>query len=326
MTSNDEQVTSNEDRRLAAKRKLEARLEAERARQRRSRNIVISILSVITLVVAATAVWLAQTFIGTVNCEWGKPQNTLADTVKDRAKIIGQQPPERRAEAEKYMDTLAAGVDKDRSVAQPSSNVPLPFPGTHRFIKTGSWFASATTPMTLQTNRGDLPITLEHESAPCNSAAIESLAKNGYYDGTDCHRLTRSQTLKVVQCGDPTGTGMGNPGWTSPDEPPTTLKKVPGTQDSMMGASPVIYPRGTVAIANSNNPMMGRANTGAAQFFIVWADSQLTPDFAVVGHLDESGMKTLDAISKLPTEPGPDGNKDSGKPKDAVTIKNATVD
>ncbi|GAA3047032.1 hypothetical protein GCM10010528_27830 [Gordonia defluvii] len=326
MTSNDDQVTSNEDRRLAAKRKLEARLEAERARQRRSRNIVISIMTVITLVVAATAVWLAQTFIGTVTCDWGKPQNTLADTVKDRAKIIGQQPAERRAEAEKYMDTLAAGVSKDRTVAQPASNVPLPFPGTHRYIKTGSWFASATTPMNLATNHGDLPITLDHESAPCNSAAIESLARTGYYDGTDCHRLTRSASLKVLQCGDPTGTGMGNPGWTSPDEAPTGLKKLPGTQDPMMGAGPVVYPRGTVAIANSNNAMMGRSNTGAAQFFIVWADSQLTPDFAVVGHLDESGMKTLDAISQIPTTPGPDGNKDNGKPNDPVTIKSATID
>ena len=44
-----------------------------------------------------------------------------------------------------------------------------------------------------------------------------------------------------------------------------------------MGAGPVVYPRGTVAIANSNNPMMGRSNTGAAQFFIVWSDSQLSP-------------------------------------------------
>ncbi len=325
MTSNDEQVTSNEDRRLAAKRKLEARLAAERDRQRRRRNIVIAVLSVITLVVAATAVWLAQTFIGTVTCEWGKAQNTLADTVKDRAKIIGQQPAQRRAEAEKYMDTLASGLPKERPAAKPSSNLPVPFPGTDRFIKTGSWFASAQTPMTLRTNRGDLPITLEHASAPCNSAAIESLARDGYYNGTDCHRLTNSQSLKVLQCGDPTGTGMGGPGWTSPDEPPTNLKKVAGAQDSMMGAGPVVYPRGTVAIANSNNAMMGRSNTGSAQFFIVWADSQLPPDYAVVGHLDEGGMKTLDAISKIPTAPGPDGSKESGKPKDPVTIETATI-
>ncbi|HNP57746.1 MAG TPA: peptidylprolyl isomerase [Gordonia sp. (in: high G+C Gram-positive bacteria)] len=325
MTSNDEQVTSNEDRRLAAKRKLEARLAAERARQVRSRNILIGVLSVITLLVAATIVWVAQNFIGTVTCDWGKPQNTLADTVKDRAKIVGGQPPERRAEAEKYMNTLAAGVPKERTSPQPSSNVPVPFPGTKRYIKTGSWFASSTTPMTLDTNHGSLPITLDHASAPCNSAAIQSLASHGYYDGTDCHRLTRSENLKVLQCGDPTGTGMGGPGWTTIDEPPTQLKKVPGTQDSMMGAGPVVYPRGTVAIANSNNPMMGRSNTGAAQFFIVWSDSQLSPDFAVVGKLDESGMKTLDAISKIPTEPGPDGNKDSGRPKDAVTIKSAKV-
>ncbi|QKT09129.1 peptidylprolyl isomerase [Gordonia sp. X0973] len=320
-------MTSNEDRRTAAKRKLEARLESERARRRRNRNIAVSIVTVVTLVIALTVAWLAHTFVGTVTCQWGKPQNTLADTVKGRDKIVNEQPPERRAEAAKYMDALAAGVPKERSAPQPSSNVPLPFPGSHRYVKTGLWPVGSTTPMNLQTNRGDLPITLDHASAPCNSAAIQSLVKAGYYNGTDCHRLTRSQNLKVLQCGDPTGTGMGGPGWTSPDESPTNLKAVDGAQNNPMlgGSGPVVYPRGTVAIANSNNAMLGRANTGAAQFFIVWADSQLTPDFAVVGHLDESGMKTLDAISKIPTEKGPDGSADGGKPKEPVTIKTATV-
>ena len=121
------------------------------------------------------------------------------------------------------------------------------------------------------------------------------------------------------------GDRHGRPGWTTIDEPPTQLKKVPGTQDSMMGAGPVVYPRGTVAIANSNNPMMGRSNTGARPVLHRLVRLPAVPDFAVVGKLDESGMKTLDAISKIPTEPGPDGNKDSGRPKDAVTIKSAKV-
>ncbi|NNG95795.1 peptidylprolyl isomerase [Gordonia araii NBRC 100433] len=317
-------MTSNEDRRLAAKRKLEARLAAERDRKRRSRNIVISIVSVIALATALTIVWVTQNFLGTVTCEWGKAQDTLADTVKNRANIVGQQPPERRAEANKYLDELAAALPKERTAPQPTSNVPLPFPGSsERFIKTGSWFASAQRPLTLETNRGNLPITLDSTSAPCNTAAIESLAKNGYYNGVDCHRLTNSENLKVLQCGDPTGTLLGSPGWTSPDEPPTDLKKAPGSQDSMMGAGPVIYPRGTVAIANSNRPMMGRANTGGAQFFIVYADSQLSPDFAIVGHLDEGGFKVLDQIAKTPVEKGQGGNED--KPKDPITIKNAAV-
>ncbi|MFT4199948.1 peptidylprolyl isomerase [Gordonia sp. (in: high G+C Gram-positive bacteria)] len=326
MTSNDANQT-NEDRRLAAKRKLEARLAAERDRKRRSLNITIAILTVLALIVAATVVWLAETFIGTVNCQWTKPDTTLAKTIQGRDKIINEQPPERRAEAAKYMDELAAGVPKERNAAEPSSNVPLPFPGTHRYVKTGSWLAGSTTPMTLTTNRGDLPITLDHASAPCNSAAIESLAKGGYYDGTDCHRLTNSANLKVLQCGDPTGTGMGNPGWNSPDEAPTDLKPVAGAQANPMmpGSGPVTYPRGVVAIANSNNAMLGRANTGGAQFFIVYSDSQLTPDFAVVGHLDEAGMKTLDDISKTPIVPGLDGVKESGKPKTPVTIKSAKV-
>ena len=132
VTSNDEQVTSNEDRRLAAKRKLEARLAAERAARSAAATSLIGVLSVITLLVAATIVWVAQNFIGTVTCDWGKPQNTLADTVKDRATDRRRPTPERRAEAEKYMNTLAAGVPKERTSPQPSSNVPVPFPGTKR--------------------------------------------------------------------------------------------------------------------------------------------------------------------------------------------------
>ncbi|MFT3899995.1 MAG: peptidylprolyl isomerase [Gordonia sp. (in: high G+C Gram-positive bacteria)] len=323
MSSNE--PLTNEDRRLAAKRKLEARLDAERARRKRTMTITVTILSVLGLVAATTIVWLAETYVGTVNCEWGKSKNTLADTVKDRDKIIKEQPAERQGDAAKYLDELAAGVPKERDAPEPASNVPVPFPGSHRYVKKGFLFVSSKTPMTLETSRGSLPITLDHASAPCNTAAVESLAKGGYYNGTDCHRLTNSANLKVLQCGDPTGTGMGNPGWTSPDEAPEGLKSAGGMQNPMMSPGPVVYPRGTVAIANSNNAMLGRSNTGGAQFFIVYADSQLTPDFAVVGHLDKQGLATLDAIAKTPIVPGLDGNKESGKPKDPVTIKAAVV-
>ena len=73
MTSNDDQVTSNEDRRLAAKRKLEARLEAERARQRRSRNIVISIMTLITLVVFGGFLLMGGDYVAPYGTPIGQP-------------------------------------------------------------------------------------------------------------------------------------------------------------------------------------------------------------------------------------------------------------
>ncbi len=129
---------------------------------------------------------------------------------------------------------------------------------------------------------------------PCNVAAVTSLIENKFYEDTTCHRMTTSDKLKILQCGDPTGTGMSGPGWTSPDEPPTDLKKV-GQPDPMSGSQPVVYPRGTVAIANSSqggqNP-----NTGSSQLFIVINDSELGPDYSIVGKVDEPGLAVLDKV------------------------------
>ncbi len=136
--------------------------------------------------------------------------------------------------------------------------------------------------------------------------------------------MTTADKLKILQCGDPTGTGMSGPGWTSPDEPPTDLKKV-GQPDPMTGSQPVTT-RGTVAIANSSqggqNP-----NTGSSQLFIVIQDSELGPDYSIVGHVYEAGLPVLDKINHGGINPGPAGSQPGdGKPKVDVTIETATVD
>ena len=64
---------------------------------------------------------------------------------------------------------------------------------------------------TLHTNHGDISITLFPEAAPTTVGKITGLAKEGYYDGTVCHRLT-TEGIHVLQCGDPSGTGSGGPG------------------------------------------------------------------------------------------------------------------
>jgi peptidyl-prolyl cis-trans isomerase B (cyclophilin B) len=161
----------------------------------------------------------------------------------------------------------------------------------------------------LTTSAGPIGLTLEPAKATCTVNSFLSLVSQKYFDSTPCHRLTTGEGLKVLQCGDPTGAGNGGPGYTIPDENPTDLKAAPSGQGS-------IYPRGTVAMANTGQP-----NSGGSQFFLVYADSTLPPNYAVFGTVDAAGLATLDKIAAAGTK---DGGGD-GAPKTAVTITTAAA-
>jgi peptidyl-prolyl cis-trans isomerase B (cyclophilin B) len=74
-----------------------------------------------------------------------------------------------------------------------------------------------TLDVTLRTNHGDIPLELDRALAPCTVQSFAFLVHQKYFDDTDCHRLTAYQTppfaLSVLQCGDPLGTGWGDPGY-----------------------------------------------------------------------------------------------------------------
>jgi peptidyl-prolyl cis-trans isomerase B (cyclophilin B) len=149
---------------------------------------------------------------------------------------------------------------------------------------------------TLVTNRGTVTFDFRTAAAPCTTSAIRYLAEKKYYDKTPCHRLT-SGGLSVLQCGDPTGTGMGGPGFVYPDE-------------NLKGAT---YPAGTVAMANSG------PNTNGSQFFLVYADSQLEPKYIPFGKIT-SGLDVLMKVAAGGSTPPGDG-----KPKLPVIIDSLTV-
>ncbi len=128
--------------------------------------------------------------------------------------------------------------------------------------------------LTLTMSGGDVTLTGDRSRTPCTLNSFESLAKQGYFDDTGCHRLADSGMF-LVQCGDPTGSGRGGPGYRFPDE-------LGG------GAS---YPAGTVAMANAG------PNANGSQFFIVYADSGLPPDFTVFGRVDEASLKVIRAMA-----------------------------
>lgn len=169
--------------------------------------------------------------------------------------------------------------------------------------------------MALTTSAGAITIQFDAERAPCTVQSMAFLADKGYFDGTQCHRITASESLKVLQCGDPEGTGGGGPGYVIPDELPTDL---PAGPDGADGSPTVIYQRGVVAMANAG------PETGGSQFFLVYGDSTLAPNYSVFATVDATGLATLDQIAAAGITPGQNGPED-GAPATPVTIESAKV-
>ncbi len=142
---------------------------------------------------------------------------------------------------------------------------------------------------------GDVTITMDRSKTPCTVNSFVSLAEQGYFTDTACHRLADAG-LFVLQCGDPTGTGSGGPGYSFADE--LTGKET--------------YTRGTVAMANAG------PDTNGSQFFLVWEDTQLPPSYTVFGTLDAASR---DVVAGMAGE-GQDGsNPDgTGKPNNPAKI------
>jgi peptidyl-prolyl cis-trans isomerase B (cyclophilin B) len=150
-----------------------------------------------------------------------------------------------------------------------------------------------TVTVTLVTNRGLIPLTLDRALAPCTVQSFLHLVRHGFYNRTICHRLTTYPTLKVLQCGDPTGTGEGGPGYRYKDELPTNLPPAP---TDPTGARRV-YARGVLAMANAG------PNTNGSQFFLVFADSALRPNYSIFGSVRPLGLRTLDRVAAGGVEP-----------------------
>jgi peptidyl-prolyl cis-trans isomerase B (cyclophilin B) len=164
----------------------------------------------------------------------------------------------------------------------------------------------------IATGDGNIGLELDNAKTPCTVNNFASLAQQGYFDNTTCHRLTTEPNLAVLQCGDPSGTGTGGPGYRFPNEYPTNQYRL--TDPALK--TPVLYPRGTLAMANAGS------GTNGSQFFLVYEDSMLPPTYTVFGTIDATGLATLDKIAAGGVA---DGSND-GKPAKAVTIESVRLD
>jgi peptidyl-prolyl cis-trans isomerase B (cyclophilin B) len=153
---------------------------------------------------------------------------------------------------------------------------------------------------TLVTNRGDVTIEMATAEAPCTTNSFRHLADEGYFDGTSCHRLTTSNIF-VLQCGDPTGSGSGGPGYQFGEE------NLPADGENN-------YPAGTVAMANAGS------GTNGSQFFLVYEDTTLPPDYTIFGTVTK-GLDVVQAVA----EAGVEGGGGDGTPAKPVTIESVRI-
>ena len=146
------------------------------------------------------------------------------------------------------------------------------------------------------TNKGELTIVLDPDSAPVATNNFVFLARNGYYDDTPCHRIIPGF---VVQCGDPTGTGTGGPGYTIVDEPP----------------APGQYEIGSIAMAKTVQP-----DSAGSQFFIITGSdgAALPPEYALFGQVTDGLESTVTAMAAAGT-PG------DGVPSEPIQIQSVRI-
>ncbi|WP_053650248.1 peptidylprolyl isomerase [Streptomyces sp. XY431] len=162
--------------------------------------------------------------------------------------------------------------------------------------------AKATYTATLDSNCGKVTLALDAAKAPHTVNSFAFLAGEKYFDHTKCHRLT-TDGIFVLQCGDPTASatapgGTGGPGYKFADE-------------NLTGAT---YPAGTVAMANSG------PGTNGSQFFLVYKDTQLPPNYTPFGKIT-GGLDVLQKIAAAGTlEGGTDGH-----PMADVTLNSVTA-
>jgi peptidyl-prolyl cis-trans isomerase B (cyclophilin B) len=173
------------------------------------------------------------------------------------------------------------------SVPAQSAERPISVPGCAKSTAKGHAPAKVKQPtvaakspaktLTLTTNCGSIVISLLGSKAPITVTSIAALANAGYYNKSLCHRLT-TEGIFVLQCGDPTASGSGSPtGWKG------------YVDENLPKAGAKNYPAGTVAMANSG------PKTNGSQFFLVYQDTQLGPDYTIWGKI----TKGLDLVQKI---------------------------
>ncbi len=260
-------------RREAAKRKLanQQKRREEQARRRKRTTTIASIVTVVVVIAAGVGIYAYAT----------APEQLGPDT---SGIAVAPLPTRPQALPASVNCSYKPGEQAAKPVSPPAN---------------GPVSANGTVPATLETSAGTVDLTLDRGLAPCTVNSFVNLAQKGYFNDTSCHRLTTGQGLQVLQCGDPTGSGSGGPGYSFADEVFPGLK----------------YGRGLLAMANSG------PNTNGSQFFMIYGDAELPPNYTVFGSIGPEGLSTLTDVGKA----GVGGGQEDGPPATPVDIRTATA-
>ncbi|WP_062202204.1 peptidylprolyl isomerase [Demequina salsinemoris] len=165
---------------------------------------------------------------------------------------------------------------------------------------------------TISTNLGDIVVELDGEEAPQAVASFLALAEDGFYESTECHRLTTSG-IYVLQCGDPLGTGAGGPSYRF-----GPIENAP--EDG-------VYAAGTLAMARTSSSASDAetaASSMGSQFFIVYEDSEIPDDdaggYTVFGRV-VSGLGIVESVAEAGTITG----DTDGRPALSVIVNEVSV-
>jgi peptidyl-prolyl cis-trans isomerase B (cyclophilin B) len=293
-------VPTNAQRRATAKRKLERQLE-RRAKQEKRRRILTIAGGAAVVVAVIVAVVLA--FVLNKDDHKSNPSATPTSSPATSAPPTGNVPP---------LPPFQPSANVGANCQYPASPEPAAKPA--KPPRTGKVPTDpANISVSMVTNQGHIGLMLANNESPCTVNSFASLVAQRYFNDTKCHRLTTSPDLAVLQCGDPKGDGTGGPGYGFANEYPTD--QYPPNDPKLR--QPVIYPRGTLAMAHSQMP-----NSNGSQFFLVYRDSQLPPDYTVFGKIQDDGLATLDKIAQA----GVAGGGEDGKPAVDVTITSVLLD
>ena len=279
-------MATNEQRREAAKRKLAAQ-QANRAQQaeKRKRNTTIAAVATVLVValVAGGVYLLTSAWAGPSDAD---PAAAAQGGGPDTSGLPTVPLPQRPT-------ALPASVNCEYPASPDPASKPVDPPAG------GQVSAEGTVPATVATSAGTIDLTLDRALAPCTVNSFTHLVEQGYFADTSCHRLTTSPGLQVLQCGDPTGQGSGGPGYSFADEVFPELT----------------YGRGLLAMANAG------PGTNGSQFFMIYGDAQLPPNYTVFGSIGPEGLATLDEVAKG----GESTGSGDGTPNIQVDIQSATV-
>ena len=267
-----------ERQRKLARERYQRRAVRQAHRDRRTRQWTVAVSAVVVVVaIAVGGILFASRSTGTTSTPAATPSASASPTPSATPSTV--------AEPATHC-TYAANPPAARPVTMP--------PATPDY--------KATYQATITTNRGPIVIDLLNSKATCTVNSFVHLAAAGFYSRTPCPRITTSQGLYILQCGDPTGKGSGGPGYEFASE-------------NLTGAT---YPAGTLAMANSGAP-----DSNGSQFFLVYRNSSLPPSYTPFGKI-VSGLNILQNVGKRGYGP-PLNQAGGGAPKESVEIESVTI-